>query len=110
MKQAETTVVKISSDLFDDKALITEGTYETIVEFTYPEECGVPMTVIMQREGQESIIKELIPGDTYTMSHRFKAEFTKHLKNSQLFPIILRFAGQKYKLNRTKQNKLILTK
>jgi hypothetical protein len=110
MKQTETTVVKISSDIFDDKALITEGTCETIVELTYPEKHNAPMLVTMKRQGEEPTIRELIPGDTYTISHRFKAKFIKDLSRSNAFPITFKMDGQEYKLNRTKQNKLILTK
>ena len=110
MKQAETTVVKISSDIFDDKALIIEGLCETTVKLTYPTMHNTPMPVTMSRQGEEPETKMLIPGDTYTVSHKFKAEFIKDLSRSNVFPITFKMDGQEYKLNRTKQNKLILTK
>jgi stalled ribosome rescue protein Dom34 len=111
MKQAETTIVEISSDIFDDRVMIIEGYHDFVVQFTYPEGCdkSIPIVVEMLEDNQVAS-KVVLPGDTYTAKHTFKAKFTKDITKDHAFPITFKMDGQKYILNRTKQNKLILTK
>ncbi|MGP8337656.1 MAG: hemin uptake protein HemP [Methanosarcinaceae archaeon] len=106
------TIVKINSDIFDNNVLITEGYHDFIVRFTYPKECGngIPMTVELLEDNQMKASKVCMPGDDCVVKHTFKARSVKDLSESHVFPIIFKMSGQEYKLNRTKQNKLILTK
>lgn len=110
--QAEKTHVEISSDIFNDKMLTIKGCYKTTLRLTYPEKQyeGTTMEVIVEKQGQETRTKTLTPGDTFTYVHEFKAEIVKDITKNHVFPITFKMDGQKYILNRTKQNKLILTK
>jgi hypothetical protein len=110
--QAETTIVEISSDIFDDRVMTIEGYHDFAVRFTYPKDYGnnIPIVVEMLEDNQVKETKSVLPGDTYTAKHTFKAKFTKDITKDHAFPITFKMDGQKYILNRTKQNKLILTK
>ena len=53
----------------------------------------------------------LNPGDQLNFSHDVKLVFLKHVPvKDGAFPIEIEFNGQEYKLNKTKNGKLLLTK
>lgn len=60
----------------------------------------------------DECIKEIvmIPGDVFEFDHEFSVDITNTVRKDHIFPLSLKFKGEKYLLNRTKNNKLLLTK
>jgi hypothetical protein len=110
MQAKEMTTVEVSSDIFNDKKVTVEGCWKTTIKLTYPEKQNQDMAVQIESQGRELQSKILAPGDTLTFLHEFKAKVVKDITKDHVFPITFKMDGQEYKLNRTKQNKLILTK
>jgi len=52
----------------------------------------------------------LFPGDDFIFSHDIKIEGTMNMEVNHAFPIKLTYRGETYLLNKTKNDKLILTK
>lgn len=111
--RAETTVVEFSSDIFQGKYIEIEGCKETVLRVSFPKMFpnDFDPTVLIEIERNNKIQRyELNEGDNFILDHRMVVKSTKEIKDNHVFPIIFKMDGQEYKLNRTKQNKLILTK
>lgn len=111
MKQAkEKTHVDFCTDIFSGKYLDIKGNGKVTIKIDYPKDDSEHRILIeMEREGNTSSWT-LYPGDTYILDHCVDITATKDITKKHVFPIIFKMDGQEYKLNRTKQNKLILTK
>ena len=113
MKQTEETHFTFCTDIFQGKYLDIEGKGKVEIKIDYPlfsrEEEG-KITVEMTHNNGKILLHTLFPGDTYTLNHKVGITATKDIKKDHAFPIVFKMDGQEYKLNRTKQNKLILTK
>jgi hemin uptake protein HemP len=111
MKQAEETHFTFCTDIFQGKYLDIEGKGKVEIRIDYPEnDPEHKITVEMTHNNEKILLHTLFPGDTYTLNHKVGITATKNIKKDHAFPIVFKMDGQEYKLNRTKQNKLILTK
>lgn len=108
MKQAEETYFTFCTNIFSGKYMAMEGNGKVTIRIDYPKN-EHKVVVEMEREGK-IITHTLYPGDAYTLDHNAIITATKDITKDHVFPIIFKMDGQKYILNRTKQNKLILTK
>ncbi len=105
------TFVEFSSDIFNGAILEIEGSGKVIIRVDYPKIESDRKEVKIELEGDGNIKSYiLIPGDSFNLTHRISVKVTKDIRNKHLFPITFTMDDQTYKLNRTKQNKLILTK
>ena len=116
MKQAEKTkdalktCVGYCTNIFCGKYLDARGDGKVIFRIDYPkDDPDKKITVEMEREGKTTL-HTLRPGDTYRLDHCVHITATRDITKNHIFPIVFSMDGQEYKLNRTKQNKLILTK
>lgn len=110
MQAKEETHFTFCTDIFSGKYMDMEGTGKVRINIDYPKDDPEhKVTVEMEREGK-TMVHTLRPGDTYTLDHCVDITATKDITKNHVFPITFKMDGQKYILNRTKQNKLILTK
>lgn len=105
------TFVEFSTDIFNGDELEIEGSGKAIVRVNYPKiDSGQKEVKIeVERDGHIKSFT-LIAGDEFVFNHNVFIRATKVITNKHPFPITFTMGGQTYKLNRTKQNKLILTK
>lgn len=109
VKQAkEKTYVEFSTDFFSGRYLTIEGTGKVIFRVNYPKD-NTHVKIETEREGKitEHTLK---PGDSYNLHHCVNISTNKDIRKNHVFPITFKMDGQEYKLNKTKQSKLILTK
>lgn len=110
------TFVEFCTDIFNGNVLEIEGSGKAIVRVSYPEISSGP-TLTGQKEVKIEVERDgdiksftLIAGDEFIFNHSVFIKATKDITDKHPFPITFTMGGQTYKLNRTKQNKLILTK
>ena len=83
----------------------------------------VKISISFQPDGEGVVIEILKPdgdpkkqnivlskGDSLNITHAFNVELTRTVWDDHPFPIALEFKGEKYLLNKTKNDKLLLTK
>lgn len=110
MKQAETTHLTYRTDIFKGKHVDIEGNGKVTIRIDYPKnDPEHKVSIEMEREGK-TVTHNLNPGDTYTLDHKILVKATRNTQENHVFPIVFKMDGRKYTLNKTKQNKLILTK
>ena len=78
--------------------------------FTYPEKPGDFMEVTVIRPDEPDKRLKMVPGDSFDFKHTFNLKITRAITSDHPFPIEFTFMGEVYKLNKTKNNKLLLTK
>lgn len=54
--------------------------------------------------------RTLLPGDSLNFKHEFNVDMTRVVRGDHPFPINIEYKGEKYLLNRTKNDKLLLMK
>lgn len=110
MKQAEKTNFTFCTDIFRGKYLNIKSDGKVVIKIDYVKNDPDRKVIIeMDRMGDVSSYT-LWPDDSFILHHHVKVEATKDIQKDHVFPITFKMDGQEYKLNRTKQNKLILTK
>ena len=72
-------------------------------------EDGKAIDVVLEHNGEVSPYT-LQPGDEFNLTHDIKIEGTLDVRPDHVFPRELKYRGETYLLNKTKNDKLILTK
>ena len=104
------TCVNYCTNIFCGKYITATGNGKVIFNVDYPkDDPDKKVTVEIEREGQTTL-HTLWPGDMCIINHCVDITATRDITKGHVFPITFSMDGQEYKLNRTKQNKLILTK
>ena len=62
------------------------------------------------RSNEPTKKRTLLPGDSLNFKHEFNIDMTRVVRGDHPFPINIKYKGEKYLLNRTKNDKLLLTK
>lgn len=115
MQAKEITKVDYSTNIFFGKVLERCGDGKISFVVDYPKITKAipnPMVTVTIKKLQppDERVQRLMPGDTLFMDHEVNINAVSDITKNHVFPITFKMDGQEYKLNRTKQNKLILTK
>ena len=114
MKQATKTIIEFCQKIFSSNQLEINGNKKVIFRIGYPSQKldynNKPFVVIdLEEDGKVRQFK-LWQNDVFKFRHEISIKAVEDITKDHIFPITFKMDGQEYKLNRTKQNKLILTK
>lgn len=114
MKQLTKTVIEFCQKIFRSDQLEIKGNRKIIFRVGYPQQkidySNKPFIVIDLEENGEVRQYKLWQSDVFKFQHEISINAVEDITESHIFPIVFKMDGREYKLNRTKQNKLILTK
>lgn len=100
----------IGAENIPEAEMQIKATKDVRVIFTYPEPPNNVMEVTIIRPDEPDNKYLMQPGDSFHFKHAFKVDITRGITPSHPFPIRLDYLNDTYKLNKTKNNKLLLTK
>lgn len=112
--QAKKVFVEFCQKIFKGTQLEIKGNQRIVFSIGYPlQELNYrtkPYVIIDMEENGKVKQFKLYQDDIFKFQHEISVKAVEDITNKHIFPITFTMDGQKYKLNRTKQNKLILTK
>ena len=106
MKIEEKTHISVSERIFKNSTVVFSQTTPVTVEIR----CTKDGAVVVFSRGDKRTEHNLGPGDSMNIKHDFEVQREICGNDFSVFPIDINHNGNTYRLNKTKLDKLILTK